>query len=128
MSHMKRPRPTSGQLVRFLEAIGNSERKRSAGVHPDARETVVGSPADDTPAGATNAGGVLSDRAAQGDISIDDVAAYLLLIQQMRAVICDFLPNVGVCVLQNYGLLNSVLLDSRRVLSEAGMVVPEGKQ
>lgn len=119
----KRPRPTSGQLVRFLEAVGNRDRQRSAYVvSPDAGATVVGSPADDTPASAANAGGVLS---AILD-SDDSRAADLLLIQQMRAVICDFLPNVGVCALQNYGLLNSVLVDSRRVLSDAGMVVPEG--
>jgi hypothetical protein len=121
MNRTKHKPPTSGQLVRFLEAIGNRERQRSANVvSPDDGATVVGSPADDTPARATNTGGVLSP---------DDIrAADLLLIQQMRAVICDFLPNVGVCVLQNYGLLNSVLVDSRRVLTEAGMVVPEGRQ
>lgn len=116
-----RPRPTSGQLVRFLEAVGNVERKRSASrLTPDAGATVDGSPAGNTPASAANAGGVLSTDETR--------AADLLLIQQMRAVICDFLPNVGVCVLQDYALLNNVLIDSRRVLSEAGMVIPEGRK
>ncbi len=33
------------------------------------------------------------------------------LVKRQDAVINDFLPNVGQCVLQNYGELNNVLLD-----------------
>lgn len=40
------------------------------------------------------------------------------LTPRLVAVINDFLPNVGRCVLQNYGELNSSLVDARRVLTE----------
>lgn len=104
----------------FLEDIHPEHGKRSARVvSPEVGETVGGSPADNTPGSATNAAGVLS---------IDDTAAYLLLIQQMRAVICDFMPNIGRCALQDYALLNKVLCESRDILFDAGMVVPEARK
>lgn len=38
------------------------------------------------------------------------------LIPRLVAVIDDFLPNVGRCALQNYGELNSSLVDARAIL------------
>jgi hypothetical protein len=95
------------------------EQRSALVVSPEVCEAVGGSPADNTPGSATNTVGVLS---------IDDAAAYLLLIQQMRAVICDFMPNIGRCVLQDYALLNKVLCDSRDMLFDAGMVIPEARK
>ena len=38
------------------------------------------------------------------------------LLAEAVAVIEDFLPNIGQCVLQDYGRLNRVLTETRRVL------------
>ncbi len=40
------------------------------------------------------------------------------LIPRLVAVIDDFLPNVGRCALQNYGELNSSLVDARALMRE----------
>lgn len=47
-----------------------------------------------------------------------DLAAMRNTLAQAIAVIEDFIPNVGHCVLQDYGRLNDVLLDSARLLKK----------
>lgn len=45
-----------------------------------------------------------------------DLAAMRDTLAQAIAVIEDFMPNIGRCVLQDYGRLNDVLCDSGRLL------------
>ena len=45
-----------------------------------------------------------------------DLVALRDTLAQAIAVIEDFMPNIGRCVLQDYGRLNDVLLDSGRLL------------
>jgi len=47
-----------------------------------------------------------------------DLVALRDTLAQAIAVIEDFMPNIGRCVLQDYGRLNDVLRDSGRLLKE----------
>lgn len=46
------------------------------------------------------------------------------LARKLTAVVEDFLPNIGKCVLQDYGQLNDALMESTRLL---GKPVRKGK-
>jgi len=52
-----------------------------------------------------------------GKVASDLVAMRETLASAIK-VIEDFMPNIGRCVLQDYGRLNDVLLDSARLLKK----------
>ena len=43
------------------------------------------------------------------------------LIKLLSEVIDDFLPNIGTCVLQDYGKLNTALIESAKYLEKANV-------
>jgi hypothetical protein len=54
------------------------------------------------------------------------------LTRDMHSVITDFMPNIGHCVLQNYAMLNDVLVRyqrlgrERKISSEEFLTLPWG--
>lgn len=42
------------------------------------------------------------------------------LIKKLTDVVLDFMPNIGVCDLQNYGRLNEALIESERRVGRRG--------
>lgn len=54
----------------------------------------------------------------------EDLKNALRLIQDLNAVVCDFMPNIGGCALQNYQRLNESLVASERMLTRHGLEVP----
>lgn len=50
---------------------------------------------------------------------------YVEAIRLLFETVCDFMPNIGNCALQDYGQLNTGLIQGRKILTAHGIEIKE---